>query len=94
MAGLESKGLDVAFPIWKVAGMESILKQHRLLRKMQLKDAACEIGVAPSVLNKWEKGKVPAHRVLEVERVTGVSRHALRPDVFGPFPASQREQVA
>ena len=30
-----------------------------------------------------ERGRVPAHRVLDVERITGISRHVLRPDVFG-----------
>ncbi|PZP64983.1 MAG: hypothetical protein DI604_25710, partial [Delftia acidovorans] len=32
-------------------------------------------------VSQWKK--VPAERVLEVERVTGISRHELRPDVFG-----------
>ena len=31
----------------------------------------------------WKKtGKLPAERVLEVERLTGVSRHDLRPDIY------------
>lgn len=39
----------------------------------------------PSVVSNWRaRGKVPPERVLEVERVTGISRHELRPDVFGP----------
>lgn len=83
MAGSEIKSVDERFPIWKCADMETALKQHRLSRNQQLKDAADELGVAPSVLHKWENGQVPAHRVLDVERVTGLSRHALRPDVFG-----------
>lgn len=32
--------------------------------------------------------KVPAESVLAIERETGVSRHDLRPDIFGPSPAS------
>jgi DNA-binding transcriptional regulator YdaS (Cro superfamily) len=28
--------------------------------------------------------RVPAERVLEVERVTGISRHELRPDLYPP----------
>lgn len=38
----------------------------------------------PSVVLNWRKrGKVPADRVLEIERLTDVSRHELRPDIFG-----------
>lgn len=38
-------------------------------------------GVTPQAVSQWKK--VPAERVLDVERITGISRHALRPDVFG-----------
>lgn len=41
----------------------------------------------PSVVANWRaRGRVPAERVLEIEALTGVSRHDLRPDVFGPVP--------
>ncbi|UDL89148.1 helix-turn-helix domain-containing protein [Mesorhizobium sp. PAMC28654] len=42
--------------------------------------------VTPSAVLQWQD--VPARRVLEVEQFTGVSRHALRPDIFGPAPQS------
>ena len=32
----------------------------------------------------WKK--VPAERVANVESLTGISRHDLRPDIFGPAP--------
>lgn len=35
-------------------------------------------------ISKWEARKVPAERVLDVERVTGISRHILRPDIYPP----------
>lgn len=38
----------------------------------------------PQAVSQWTQ--VPAERVLEVERITGISRHDLRPDVFGPAP--------
>ncbi len=53
---------------------------------------AASIGVVPSALSQWKQ--VPADRVLDVERLTGISRHDLRPDVFGdatPNPAPKRE---
>jgi DNA-binding transcriptional regulator YdaS (Cro superfamily) len=40
--------------------------------------------ISPQSVSTW--GVTPAVRVLEVERVTGVSRYKLRPDVFGPEP--------
>jgi DNA-binding transcriptional regulator YdaS (Cro superfamily) len=50
---------------------------------------AASIGVAQNVVSNWRKrGKVPAEHVLAVEAASGVSRHALRPDVFGPMPAN------
>lgn len=42
------------------------------------------IGVTRSAVSQWPR--VPAERVLEVERVTGVPRHELRPDIY-PAPA-------
>lgn len=41
------------------------------------------IGVTRSAVSQWPR--VPAERVLEVERVTGVPRHELRPDIY-PAP--------
>ncbi|MFB9952069.1 transcriptional regulator [Rhizobium puerariae] len=41
-------------------------------------------GVSSQAVSQWKK--VPAERVLDVERLTGVSRHELRPDVFGAAP--------
>ncbi len=48
-------------------------------------DLAKQIGVTPSALSQWDK--VPHLRVLEVERVTGIPRHELRPDLYPPPPA-------
>lgn len=40
--------------------------------------------VTPQAVNQWAiKGKPPAGRVLVIEEATGVSRHELRPDIFG-----------
>ena len=48
-------------------------------------ELASALGIGPSALSQWPK--VPADRCLEVERVTGISRHDLRPDIFGPAPS-------
>jgi len=40
--------------------------------------------VKPQNITRWQKtGQVPAHHCLAVELLTGISRHELRPDVFG-----------
>lgn len=51
--------------------------------------AATTLGISnPSVVMNWRsRGKVPAERVLEIEAVTGISRHVLRPDIFGASEA-------
>jgi Uncharacterized protein conserved in bacteria, prophage-related len=41
-------------------------------------------GITSQAVSQWKK--VPPERVIEVERISGVSRHELRPDIFGPAP--------
>ncbi|MCK8785236.1 helix-turn-helix domain-containing protein [Roseomonas sp. NAR14] len=47
------------------------------------------VGVKPSSVFKWRVRRVPAERVLAVERATGgkVTRHELRPDLYPPADA-------
>ena len=70
---------------------EKPLKKYRTdVAKVQLKDLAATLGVAPSVLHKWENKQVPADKCVHVEDVTGVPCHVLRPDVFkAPRKAGQ-----
>ncbi|KAF1016212.1 MAG: hypothetical protein GAK31_01701 [Stenotrophomonas maltophilia] len=52
------------------------------------------LGVTPQAVNQWVSGNrpVPPRHVLAIEGATGVSRHLLRPDVFGPAAANDGEQ--
>lgn len=52
------------------------------------------LGVTPGLVSQWVtgRGKVAARHCLAIETATGVSRHELRPDVFGP--ASSVDHVA
>lgn len=64
----------------------------RLSRGETQEQFAKRLKIEKSTLCRWEKGRVSASRVLDVERLTGISRHVLRPDIFGrrpPDPASQ-----
>jgi DNA-binding transcriptional regulator YdaS (Cro superfamily) len=47
---------------------------------------ARELGIKHTALYSWQR--VPAERVLEIERISGISRHDIRPDVFGPAESS------
>ncbi len=43
---------------------------------------ARELGVSHTTVIRWRDGQVPAERVRAVSRVTGLSPHELRPDLF------------
>ncbi len=47
------------------------------------------IDLSSQAVSQWHR--VPAARVLDVERATGVSRHILRPDIFGREPTEAAE---
>jgi hypothetical protein len=40
------------------------------------------LGVSYQAIQQW--ARIPAPRVLEVERLSGISRYELRPDIYGP----------
>lgn len=44
---------------------------------------------SPSISGWYDRKKIPVERVIAIESATGVSRHALRPDVFGPAPQGE-----
>jgi DNA-binding transcriptional regulator YdaS (Cro superfamily) len=47
---------------------------------------AKELGINKSSVTSWiQRRGVPPERVLEVEALTGISRHDLRPDIY-PLP--------
>ena len=50
---------------------------------------ARELGVTPGGVWGWYEKQVPAERVLDIERITGISRYDLRPDVYGQAPSSE-----
>lgn len=53
------------------------------------------LGIKPPSISGWyERGKVPVERCAAIEAATGVSRHDLRPDVFGPAPDAQQSEAA
>ena len=50
---------------------------------------ARRLGVTRNAINCWKlKKRVPASRVIELERLTGVSRHLIRPDLYPEAPSN------
>lgn len=56
-------------------GMDLIRSQRGTMAKI-----AAELRLSRAAVAMWRK--VPAERVVEVERATGISRHLLRPDLY------------
>lgn len=79
---------DPEYRARRAAGrLQAIFDTQRGLRLRIAK----ELGITHGAVSQWRR--VPADRVLEVERLTGVSRHVLRPDIYPPAP-SQSEGAA
>ncbi|WP_246723482.1 hypothetical protein [Rhizobium sp. ARZ01] len=45
--------------------------------------------VDKSTVLRWERGNVTPKRAIEIERVTGISRHVLLPEFFGVPEAAE-----
>lgn len=60
------------------------LKEYLNHERGRLTKLAASLGITPGAICQWDR--VPAERVLDVERETGISRHDLRPDIFGAAP--------
>lgn len=43
------------------------------------------LGISSQAVGQWRR--IPPERVLQIEQLTGISRHDLRPDIYGPKPA-------
>jgi DNA-binding transcriptional regulator YdaS (Cro superfamily) len=58
--------------VFKVAGNASVLARH--------------LKITPQSVHQWKQ--IPLERVRAVEKITGISRHRLRPDFFDPPESS------
>lgn len=54
-------------------------------RGLKLIDLSRGLGVDKATVTRWAQKRIPAERVVEVERLTGIPRHDLRPDIY-PAP--------
>lgn len=67
------------------------LREYLKAERGRTNQLAQFIGISPEAISQWER--VPANRVAKVESFTGISRHALRPDIFGPAPTEETTQA-
>ena len=61
----------------------SPIKIYRKSRRMSLEDFGALLSppVDKSTVYRWQR-KVPAERVIDIEKASGIPRHQLRPDLF------------
>ena len=50
--------------------------------KIRGSELARGLGITHGAVSQWDQ--VPMNRVLDVERLTGIPRHELRPDIYPP----------
>jgi DNA-binding transcriptional regulator YdaS (Cro superfamily) len=60
----------------------------KIIEKVGRARLAAELGIARESTYKWERSGVPPNRVIAVEKISGISRHEIRPDIFGPKEAA------
>ena len=65
--------------------MRSKTLQLAIIKSGGVTRLAAFLGVKQPSVSKWNR--VPAERCLAVERISGVSRHLLRPDIY-PYEAA------
>lgn len=53
----------------------------KVFEAIQPRELATKLGITRPAVLQWRR--VPPGRVLAVEKITGVSRHIQRPDIYG-----------
>jgi hypothetical protein len=64
------------------------LSKEIYARGLNQKWVANQLGVHQVQLSKWARARIPAEHVLNFERITGIPRSDLRPDIYPPNPQS------
>lgn len=55
----------------------------------RVSELASALNITHSAISQWDR--VPSDRILQVERITGIARGDLRPDLYGDLPAEKIE---
>ncbi len=51
---------------------------------MKAAEIAEHFNISKQAVYLWFRTTIPASRVLELEKITGIPRHELRPDIYPP----------
>lgn len=74
------------------------ISKYLAKNKLSQDGFAKQIGVSQGLVWQWITGKtrITVERAIEIERKTDgkITRHELRPDIFGPAPQSQEQEAA
>lgn len=70
-----------------LTGMDRLRANRGLMARV-----AEQLGVSRSAVAMWRE--VPAGRLLAVERITGIPREQLRPDLYERAPSPSQETAA
>ena len=63
--------------------MQNPITTYRAKKSLSLEAFGDKFGVNKSTVLRWEERRVPAERVREISKITGIPRSKLRPDLFG-----------
>ena len=77
--GCQKPAVDFIINLWFTCRMS---KFHEHVKGRGLAIVAKALGVSPQAVHKWLKKGIPAPRVVEVERVTGIPREELIPALY------------
>lgn len=51
------------------------------------------LGVTRQAVEQWKGRTVPPEHVLSIEKITGITRYELRPDIYGSPPKNPRRRA-
>lgn len=68
----------------KLAGMQNPIIKEAAANVGGIVSMSIQLGLSRGAVSQWDE--VPLDRVVAVEKLTGVPRQRLRPDVFGTSP--------
>ncbi len=54
------------------------------MKKLNKSQIALHFGITRQAVQEWFTNQVPANRVIELEKITNIPRHELRPDIYPP----------
>lgn len=52
------------------------------------------LGITRQAVEQWRERVVPPEHVLAIEKLTGITRYELRPDIYGSPPANPKRRAA